>query len=212
MPQSRRKFSRSDERAYARSNAVRAIRVPPSPAFEQRALWLAEALQTGERLRVEAASQRLLDAFCQVLRVPALRVEVCGKRPTNHYGELHGLYTPANGKTTRDRVQVWMRTARRLQVVAFKTFLRTLLHELCHHLDYEYLKLDRSFHTEGFYRRESSLVYAALPGTPERPPRSTLAPRVSAVAPRHSAVAPRDSAAARLLRFARSVTRSEPSS
>jgi hypothetical protein len=163
MPQSRRKFSRSDERAYARSNAVRAIRVPPSPAFEQRALLLAQALQTGERLQVEAASQRLLDAFCQVLRVAPLRVEVCGKRPTNHYGELHGLYTPANGGPTRDRVQVWMRTAQRLQVVAFKTFLRTLLHELCHHLDYEHLKLSRSFHTEGFYRRESSLVYVALP-------------------------------------------------
>src|SRR5258705_13817885 len=101
MPQSRRKFSRADERAYARSNAVSAIRVPPHPAFQQRALALAEALKTGERFRVEAASQRLLDAFCQVLRVSPLRVEVCGKRPTNHYGELHGLYTPANGAPTR---------------------------------------------------------------------------------------------------------------
>ncbi len=212
MPYGRRRFSRSDERAYARSNAVTAIRVPPSPLVRVRVGALADALATEDRRRVEVASQQLLDVFCQLLRVPPLRVEVCGKRPTNHYGELHGLYTPANGKTTRDRVQVWMRTARRLQVVAFKTFLRTLLHELCHHLDYEHLKLDRSFHTEGFYRRESSLVYAALPGTPERSTRSTLTPRDSAVAPRDSAVAPRDSAAARLLRFARSVTRSEPSS
>ena len=36
-----------------------------------------------------------------------------------------------------------MRTAQRAQVVKFKTFLRTLLHELCHHLDYQQLGLGR---------------------------------------------------------------------
>jgi len=200
-----RKFTGAEERAYKRSNAVSAIRVPPSPVLRSRALAVSDALATTDRRRVEVASQHLLDAFCALLHVPPLQVEVGGARPRNRYGELHGLYTPANGRQARDRVQVWMRTAQRLQVVAFKTFLRTLLHELCHHLDYEYLKLARSFHTEGFYKRESSLVYAALPRTPERPKRSTLAPR-------DSAIAPRDSAAARLLRFARSVTRSEPSS
>jgi uncharacterized damage-inducible protein DinB len=44
-------------------------------------------------------------------------------------------------------------------VVAFRTFLRTLLHELCHHLDYQHLRLADSFHTEGFYKRESSLFH-----------------------------------------------------
>jgi hypothetical protein len=61
------------------------------------------------------------------------------------------------------RIRVWMRTARRADVVAFRTFLRTLLHELCHHLDFEVLGLDRSFHTEGFFRRESSLVRQLVP-------------------------------------------------
>jgi hypothetical protein len=50
-----------------------------------------------------------------------------------------------------------MRTAQHKRTVAFRTFLRTLLHELCHHLDYELLKLEDSFHTEGFFKRESSL-------------------------------------------------------
>jgi hypothetical protein len=54
-------------------------------------------------------------------------------------------------------IRVWMRTAQHKRVVAFRTFLRTLLHELCHHLDYELLKLEDSFHTEGFFKRESSL-------------------------------------------------------
>jgi hypothetical protein len=50
-----------------------------------------------------------------------------------------------------------MRTAAHKRVVAFRTFLRTLLHELCHHLDYDLLALPDSFHTEGFFKRESSL-------------------------------------------------------
>ncbi len=163
MPLRRRNFSAADQRTYERSNAISAIRVPPHPALAPRAVAVADALGTGERRRVQAASQALLDALCLLLRVPPLRVEVCGVRPANHYGELHGLYTPAATTERRDRVQVWMHTAKRRQVVAFKTFLRTLLHELCHHLDYEHLKLARSYHTEGFYKRESSLVYAILP-------------------------------------------------
>ena len=55
-----------------------------------------------------------------------------------------------------------MRTAARKDVVAFKTFLRTLIHELCHHLDYELYKMPETFHTEGFYKRESTLVNALL--------------------------------------------------
>jgi hypothetical protein len=166
MAWGRRRFTREDDRAYARSNATVAVRVPPNPVLHARARAIEGALASGDQPRVQAASQQLLDAFCLLLRVPPLQVEVCGARPRNRYGELHGLYTPAENRQVRDRVQVWMRTAHRLQVVAFKTFLRTLLHELCHHLDYEYLKLGRSFHTEGFYRRESSLVVAALTSRP----------------------------------------------
>jgi hypothetical protein len=56
-----------------------------------------------------------------------------------------------------------MRTACHARVVAFRTFLRTLLHELCHHLDFEALGLSRSFHTEGFFKRESSLFRQLVP-------------------------------------------------
>ena len=54
------------------------------------------------------------------------------------------------------------------QVVAFKSFLRTLVHEFAHHLDYELFVLDETFHTEGFYKRESSLANALLAGSPAR--------------------------------------------
>ena len=60
-----------------------------------------------------------------------------------------------------------MRTARKGRVGAFRTFLRTLLHELLHHLDYEVLELGDSFHTEGFFRRESSLFRQLVPRADE---------------------------------------------
>jgi len=60
-------------------------------------------------------------------------------------------------------IKLWMRTAKNQRVVAFKSFVRTLLHELCHHLDYEFYKLEETFHTEGFYKRESSLFHQIAP-------------------------------------------------
>ena len=80
------------------------------------------------------------------------------RRPHNDYGELHGLYEPVERTRPRAKIYVWMRTAKRQQVVAFKTYLRTLIHEFCHHLDFEYYKFEDSFHTKGFFQRESSIV------------------------------------------------------
>ncbi len=94
-----------------------------------------------------------------------MQVLVREARPSEEYGALHGLYEPGS-PPYRARVSLWMRTAQRGQVVAFRTFLRTLLHELCHHLDYEHFQLEESFHTEGFYKRESSL-FRQLIDSPE---------------------------------------------
>src|SRR5262249_55532130 len=59
----------------------------------------------------------------------------------------------------------WMRTAKRHDVVASRTFLRTLLHEVVHHLDMCLYDLPNSYHTAGFYRRESSLFRTVVHGT-----------------------------------------------
>ncbi len=92
----------------------------------------------------------------EVLEVRPLRIKVLSRRPSTSTSELHGLYEPAETRTPAV-ITLWMRTAHHRRVVAFRTFLRTLLHELCHHLDYELLELEDSFHTEGFFKRESSL-------------------------------------------------------
>jgi hypothetical protein len=108
-----------------------------------------------------AASQSLIDVLVGGYGVPQIRVRVLAQRPSDDTGELHGLYEPDDDGTPA-RVTVWMRTAARRDVVAFKTFLRTLVHELCHHLDYELFNLPETFHTEGFYKRESTLANALL--------------------------------------------------
>jgi hypothetical protein len=69
-----------------------------------------------------------------------------------------------------------MRTARLRRVVAFRTYLRTLLHELGHHLDYRYLKLADSFHTQGFYQRESSLFHQLVRDDEAAPDREAAMP------------------------------------
>ena len=55
-----------------------------------------------------------------------------------------------------------MRTAQKQQVVKFRTFLRTVIHEVCHHIDYEHFKFAETFHTEGFYKRESVMLRELL--------------------------------------------------
>jgi hypothetical protein len=103
----------------------------------------------------------MVDALMLGFHVPPVRLKVMAARPSDDYGELHGLYEPAEGRT-RPLITVWMRTAQRRQVVAFRSFLRTICHEVCHHLDYELFALEETFHTEGFYKRESSLANALL--------------------------------------------------
>ncbi|MFO1205168.1 MAG: hypothetical protein U1E63_05485 [Burkholderiales bacterium] len=149
------------QRTYLASDAIVAVALPSGRATAPVVAALRAALIAENRRDTERAGQALLDELCARLGVPPLRVKVYARRPQISGGELHGLYEPSNDATPC-KVSVWMRTAQRKQVVAFKTFLRTLIHELCHHLDYELYRLPETFHTEGFYKRESDLVQKVL--------------------------------------------------
>jgi len=151
------RLSAGQKRIYRRSDEI-----PKIPLADARAAWplvppLQAALVADDRRALERACQTLADALAADLRVPPINLVVLAARPSHDWGELHGLYEPQRGRPPR--VTLWMRTARLRRVVAFKSFLRTFLHELCHHLDYELLGLADSFHTEGFYKRESSLFH-----------------------------------------------------
>lgn len=155
------KLSRARQRIYLRSDAIETLGIPVGLALGDVVAGIDASLKSEQRGDVQTLCQRLTTALADGYRVPPVRVRVLARRPADGYGELHGLYEPEeDGRSAR--ITVWMRTAQRKQVVAFKTFLRTLIHELCHHLDYELFVLEETFHTEGFYKRESSLVAALL--------------------------------------------------
>ncbi|MHB8405899.1 MAG: hypothetical protein ACYDCJ_10795 [Gammaproteobacteria bacterium] len=153
------RLSAKNKRIYLASDKIEVIRLP-----EPMLLWpvtekLALALKTDKRAAVEIVCKQLAGAMLLQLKTPPVQIKVMAVRPSNDYGELHGFYEGVEGRLKVAKITLWMRTAQRRQVVAFRSFLRTFLHELCHHLDYEYLKLADSFHTEGFYKRESSLFH-----------------------------------------------------
>jgi hypothetical protein len=169
------RLTAEQQRIYRRSDAIESVALPPgvTPAADVAAIRA--ALVADDRPGVQRSCQRIVDALTSGYHVPRVRVRVLAQRPADDYGELHGLYEREDGDTPA-RITVWMRTARRRQVVAFKSFLRTVCHEMCHHLDYELFALEETFHTEGFYRRESALANALL-ASESAPLTPTLSPR-----------------------------------
>jgi len=155
------RLSARQKAIYRESDRVADLRVPDAPALWSEVARLGAALGEDSRAKVAAAAQALSRALLEQLRVPPLTIKVLAVRPSRSWGELHGLYT--SGEDRPAEIRLWMRTARHRRVVAFRTFLRTLLHEICHHLDYQALRLGDSYHTEGFFRRESSLFRQLVP-------------------------------------------------
>jgi hypothetical protein len=166
------------QRCYLAGDTIDRFPLKPSPATFARVAALMRALDGGAPSIVQRASQALLDEICRLLSVRTVRIEVRSVRPRNSRGELHGLFYPrapvraaAANSRSRSATQVpgaalivlWMRTAQRHDVVKPRTFLRTLMHELGHYLDYALLKLDDSYHSGGFYQRESFLVRTLCP-------------------------------------------------
>ena len=162
------KLSRQDKATYRQSDSI--VRVPLTAPERLRPLTreLCAALETGDRRGVRSGAQSLMTSMVNDLGAPAVQVSVLSARPAHDWGELQGLYEP-EGDDEIALITVWMRTAANKRIVAFKTFLRTLLHELCHHLDYELFELEESFHTEGFFKRESSLFHQIVGDSISRP-------------------------------------------
>jgi hypothetical protein len=157
-------YDRLSQRAqaiYRKSDATTRLPLPRADRLRPLVEELRVALLQDDRRVVEQAAGRLASGLACHLSLPPVVVQVLAVRPSASWGELHGLYT--RDEAGPARIQLWMRTARHRRVVAFRTFLRTLLHEIGHHVDYELLRLADSFHTEGFFKRESSLFHQLVP-------------------------------------------------
>jgi hypothetical protein len=160
------RLSGRDQAVYRRSDAVAALPVPGVERLRPHVDVLRQALEAEDGAAVARSAFALCQGICRALGVAPPRLEIHAVRPRGETHELHGLYTPDPAPGEAPTIRVWMRTARRGRVVAFRTFLRTLLHELLHHLDFEVLELAQSFHTQGFFQRESSLFRQLVPAAP----------------------------------------------
>lgn len=150
---------------HRRSEELGELNLPPHPGYRRVIEALLHFLEAEDREELQRVSNALVRGISKGLRIRRATVRVAEGRPHNDRGELHGLYEPAESGDV-PHITVWMRTARKGDVVKPRTFLRTLLHEVVHHIDMELLDLPNSFHTKGFYRRESSLYRVVTEGTP----------------------------------------------
>src|SRR3990172_2998161 len=153
------RLTRRQQGIYLRSEKITQVMLPGAAALRPLVAEMGAALESGDRVLTESACRLLAGAVARALGLPPVRVTVLAARPHARWGELHGLYETANRPGQPPTITLWMRTARQKRIVALRTFLRTLLHEMGHHLDYTLLRLGDSLHTQGFYQRESHLFH-----------------------------------------------------
>ena len=107
------------------------------------------------RLRSSRSNSRL-SPRCRKPQIRVLASRPLRVRESGWGTELFGDYDPE-----KVLVRIWMRTAVRKKVTSFGTFLSTLCHEFCHHLDYGRFGFQDSPHTRGFYERAADLYHHA---------------------------------------------------
>ena len=89
----------------------------------------------GKTALVGKRCDELLAELSEFYGVPDCGIRVLAARPLRvrerWTSELFGDYSPDTML-----IRMWMRTAVRKEVTSFGTFLSTLCHEFCHHLDF----------------------------------------------------------------------------
>ncbi len=159
------------QRIYLKSDAIDHFDFAVSDAARALTIALMVALESGAPSIVQRDAQALLDELCRSAAMAPLQLRVQSVRPHNAHGELHGIFYPrgpvraaanpyqfSSAGAGGPLIILWMRTAQRHAIVKPKTFLRTLMHEFGHYLDYALLRLGDSPHSTGFFQRESHLV------------------------------------------------------
>jgi hypothetical protein len=156
------RLSTKDKAVYRASDAIKDVAIPDADALHVHVVAVESALASGKRLATSKAVNDLVRALLKQLGASHVGVDVRLVRPQRESSELHGLYTYET-EDAPPRIEVWMKTGAHERVVAFRSFLRTVLHEVAHHLDVTLFALTDSFHTQGFFQRESSLMRQLVP-------------------------------------------------
>ena len=117
------------------SDRLKAIRLPDDGRLVKIAAALEAAMKTEDTKDVRQVCDDFLGTASDFYQVPQCTIRVLAARPLrvreHSTTELFGDYSPDTML-----IRVWMRTAIRKDITSFGTFLSTLCHEFCHHLDF----------------------------------------------------------------------------
>jgi hypothetical protein len=154
-------------RKFLESDQLGILDLPQDDRLRTPAGSIAAALTAGKAAALRQACAGFLAAASDFYKVSRPEVRVLAARPVRvrEGGRAIELFGDYHSKTRL--IRLWMRTAVRKQVTSFGTFLSTLCHEFCHHLDSERLGFPDSPHTRGFYERAAVLYHHAR-GTPAK--------------------------------------------
>ncbi len=153
---------------FCASDQLAMLELPQDGCLRGPAKAIEAAMKAEERNAVRKACTEFLTAAADFYNVPKPAIRVLASRPLRvreggWSSELFGDYDPET-----KLIRVWMRTAVRKHITSPGTFLSTLCHELCHHLDYERFGFRDSPHTRGFYERIAALYHHARQTPPKR--------------------------------------------
>lgn len=137
---------------FRESERIKTLDIPQDRQLLSIAECIESAMKGKRTFEVRHSCAEFLKAASDFYEVPNCVIRVLAARPlrTREHGtfELFGDYTPEP-----ILIRVWMRTAVRKEITSFGTFLSTLCHEFCHHLDFHKFGYPDSWHTRGFYER-----------------------------------------------------------
>ena len=150
-----RKGNRSD---FLQSDRIRTLDLPQDRMLLAITKSIESAMQSGSSADVGPTCAGFLDTASDSYKIPSCGFRALAARPLrvreNWASELFGDYNPESML-----IRIWMRTAVRKEITSFGTFLSTLCHEFCHHLDFQRFRFPDSWHTRGFYERTATLYH-----------------------------------------------------
>ena len=151
---------------FLESDRIKTLDLPQDGRLLRLAKSIEVAMTEGTTAAVRRACVEFLASASEFYSVQHCNIRVLASRPlrVREHGaiELFGDYAPESML-----IRVWMRTAVRKEITSFGTFLSTLCHEFCHHLDFQRFRFPDSWHTRGFYKRTAALYHHAR-GTPPK--------------------------------------------
>jgi hypothetical protein len=152
--------SRKHRAEFSESDRIKTLNLPRNGALTEIAQRLESAMKSDKIRDVRSACTEFLATASDFYEVPTCGIRVLAARPLRtrerETFELFGDYDPETSV-----IRVWMRTAVRKEITSFGTFLSTLCHEFCHHLDFKKFGFVDSWHTRGFYERAAVLYHHA---------------------------------------------------